>query len=616
MGEFFPYAYVFFNWIIETSVIGSILIALLLISRKLLRNKLGVKFQYAVWFILILRLIMPQLPQSSISVFNVLPSVRQMPPLIVVNKSVSEESSILSKVTINDKYDQSNLKKSLATMEFTYKAEKIPYSLSFSSIIAFIWLCVVVLISFYVLIVDIRFWRKIKKHSNLCNKEALDILEQYKQKMKIKRNIALVQTSDIKNPALIGLRRPVILLPANIFDIISTDNLKFIFVHELAHLKRGDILINWIISILKILHWFNPIVLYGLKKMGEDMEVSCDSLALNYINSDETREYGYTIISLMEHFSRSAQLPGMASIIKNKSEAKRRIVMIKLFNRKSYKLSALAIAVLLVVGGITLTDAKALTLKDKVSKVVKIEDKINYPFISDSQIIGKWQTVDFVREINDFNPDKKTFKESEFIKELNFAADGQVSKTVFTWTKDLILDPVEKTASRYFIKELEGSTYLFFEWKSGDYTLRHEKPQYYVMKKISDTPSLTVNMFGKEVGERKVDKVDYPFVNDPDVIGKWESVDFIDKIDAFHPETPNWQGDLYLKNLTFLDGGKVDGYKVTWTKGLVISKENQTASKYTIKNIDGSTYMFFEWKNGDYMFRGMDLQYYVLKKVN
>jgi bla regulator protein BlaR1 len=41
----------------------------------------------------------------------------------------------------------------------------------------------------------------------------------------------------------------------------------------------------------------------------------------------------------------------------------------------------------------------------------------------------------------------------------------------------------DKTASRYVIKAIQGTSYLFFEWKSGDVMIGGRKPQYYVLKK-------------------------------------------------------------------------------------------------------------------------------------
>lgn len=110
------------------------------------------------------------------------------------------------------------------------------------------------------------------------------------------------------------------------------------------------------------------------------------------------------------------------------------------------------------------------------------------------------------------------------------------------------------------------------------------------------------------------DDINLSFVNDPQVIGTWESVDFVRNISDFVPDKEQWTGKRKLKSLTFLEGGKNPEDFRRWTKGVLIHKGDRTASHYEIKQISGSTYMFLEWKSGDYIFRGMKPQYYVLKK--
>ena len=192
------------------------------------------------------------------------------------------------------------------------------------------------------------------------------------------------------------------------------------------------------------------------------------------------------------------------------------------------------------------------------------------------------------------------------------------------WTKGLVLD--DDTASKYIIREIDGSSYMFYEWKSGDYTIRYMKPSYYVLKKVSAEslkyeppygkkadipPTSTINEEG-----RIVDKIDYPFVNDPQLIGTWNSVDFVGEMAEFKADQKRWKGDLYLKGLIFKPNGKTFKPWWTWTKGLVFHSGDKTASKYTIKDIEGSTYMFYEWKSGDYTIRYRKPSYYVFKKVS
>ncbi|MBI6875244.1 M56 family metallopeptidase [Clostridium aciditolerans] len=614
-----------FKMIFQVSIIAGTLVLLILMLRKLFKGKLGVKFQYALWFIVVLRLIMPTLPRSSFSIFNLMTRIRELPYLLFA-MGKNEVGSIVaySTDTLSYIYNQGAVLGNLTSPNLS-SSNPASFNWSFVATLAFIWLLGIFIISLYIVLVNIKLRSRIKKQPKFCNKEVISMLEQCKQQMKIDKHISLIETGEIRTPALFGYIEPVILLPENTLDVLSVDKLRYVFLHELSHLKRKDIITNWIISILKIIHWFNPIVQYGLKKMCEDMEICCDSLALSYTKDEEVKEYGFTIISLIERLSKPAQVPGTAPMVNNKSEVKRRIIMIKLFNKKTYKFSAFALAALLILGCTALTDAKESAFKK--SKAVHV-DKIDYPFVKDPQLIGRWQSLDLVPNIEDFKVDTKFFKDNLYVKELNFTGEGKVSKTVFTWTKDHILNPVDKTDSKYLIKDINGSTYMFFEWKNGDYTLRGIKPRYYVLKKISSTPSLTTNMFGEEVKTR-TDKIDYPFVNDSQVIGKWESVDFVQKIENFKPGLQNWKGeDLFIANLTFnekgdlvMEGstinesGKTASIRLFWTQGLIINKEVKTASKYIIKDIKGERYMFFEWKNGDYIERGATPCYYVLKQV-
>ena len=170
---------------------------------------------------------------------------------------------------------------------------------------------------------------------------------------------------------------------------------------------------------------------------------------------------------------------------------------------------------------------------------------------------------------------------------------------------------------------------MFVEWKSGDYTIRYMKPFYYVLKKVPTETIKDEPMFGEKTQKadipptstineqgRIVDKIDYPFVNDPQVIGTWKSVDFVDEMNQFNPVRKSWKGDLYLKELVLLPDGKTFKPWWTWTKGLVFHSGDKTASKYLLKETGGSTYMFFEWKSGDYTIRHEKPAYYVLKKAS
>ena len=123
--------------------------------------------------------------------------------------------------------------------------------------------------------------------------------------------------------------------------------------------------------------------------------------------------------------------------------------------------------------------------------------------------------------------------------------------------------------------------------------------------------ALAGTQFTATVGTK--DNIDLPFVNDPQALGEWESVDFVADISSFKPAQLSWKGKLYLKGLTFLEDGKMPQAWWTWTKGVVIHHGDQTASHYEIRQISGHPYLFFEWKSGDVTIARMKPHYYVLK---
>ncbi len=120
--------------------------------------------------------------------------------------------------------------------------------------------------------------------------------------------------------------------------------------------------------------------------------------------------------------------------------------------------------------------------------------------------------------------------------------------------------------------------------------------------------------FTVQVGH--TDNIDLPFVDDPQVIGEWKSVDFVADSSDFKPDQPSWPEDkLFLKGLTFRENGKTAQPWWTWTRGVVVHHGDKTASRYEIREINGHIYLFFEWKSGDVTISGMKPHYYVLKKA-
>ncbi|MCW1238513.1 M56 family metallopeptidase [Bacillus pretiosus] len=360
----------FFDWMIETSIMASILVGLILCIKVLFRNKLTPRWQYMLWIILIIRLVLPWSPDSSYSIYSILTYknddafISSQNPVanFLTQERIQELKDIddTKVLTKEDTYTTSSTKTVQANKTQTGINEKQDDKpIPFYTICIYIWLTGVILLSVATFIMNRRLLLYIKKQPVITDEKIGQIFERCKQSMSIQRNIPLFVSGKVSSPTVFGFIRPKLLLSTVHMKILDEQQLRYIFHHELAHIKRRDVGVNWLMHGLLILNWFNPILWYAYSCMREDQELACDALALTCIDSEEQIAYGHTIISLLEHYSSYYQVPSVANFSKNKRMLKRRILMIKKFQKKSYRWSALGAVAVIAVSSVSLLNARA-----------------------------------------------------------------------------------------------------------------------------------------------------------------------------------------------------------------------------------------------------------------
>ncbi|MEB8944803.1 M56 family metallopeptidase [Bacillus cereus] len=358
-----------FNWVIETSIMASILVGLILCLKMLLKNQLTPRWQYALWLILLVRLLLPWSPNSSFSIYSMLSQgyeyllypMQEHPKVQTLNEINEQKTSSFYLEGENDV-------KKVQTFQDT---DKGTWNLSTYKVFLYVWLLGVFCLSFFIVIVNRRLYVYLQKQSVITDDRVLRIFESCKETMLIKRNISLFLTSKVSSPTLLGYIRPRILLWERHIKQLDDNQLKFIFYHELAHFKRKDVGVNWLMYSLLVLHWFNPILWYAYYVMREDQEIACDTLALTFVDQKEKLAYGHTIITLLEHYSNYNQTPSVANLSGNRYALKRRIGMIKKFNKTSYSWSILGIATIIGLSIFSLMNAKP--TDSSIEKESKIE---------------------------------------------------------------------------------------------------------------------------------------------------------------------------------------------------------------------------------------------------
>lgn len=378
------YLPIIFEWVIETSIMASILVGLILCLKMLLKNKLTPRWQYALWLILLVRLMLPWSPNSSFSMYTLLLQGYEN-----LSNPLQENIKMQTIKEFNErKINSFNLKaENEGEREIIFQDEGKSFGhLSIYELLMYVWLLGVLCLSSFIIIVNRRLQIYLHKQPVITDERILHIFKNCKEQMSIKREISLLLAGKISSPALHGYVRPRILLCEKHVTQLDEKQLRFIFYHELAHFKRKDVGVNWLMYSLLILNWFNPVLWYAYYAMREDQEIACDALALTFIGKKEKLAYGHTIITLLEHYSNFNQTPSLKNLSGNKYALKRRIFMIKTFNKKSYCWSTLGIATIIGLSVFSLMNAKTTEFSiekanKKIDSIQNQEKKVEFKFL-------------------------------------------------------------------------------------------------------------------------------------------------------------------------------------------------------------------------------------------
>ena len=332
--------------LLKASWQSTVLILLVLAAQWIFGAQLKPRWRYALWLLVLVRLALPWTIPSPASVFNFVDFSHVAKPWKFHFQAHPATGPSAAPAQANGK--------SAAT-----PAEIVPAAasdLTMRCVLA-VWGAGVLALAISLLASHLRLSRKISRERPLIDAPILHWLEECKQLMGVRVPVTVVETGEVGSPTLFGFIRPRLLLPAGFTSSFSPEELHHVFLHELAHIKRCDILVGWLMTAAQILHWFNPLVWFAGYRMRVDRELACDALALSFARDEENQRYGETIIKLLESFGRSAWSPGLAGAVENKNQLKERIRMIARFKKTNRGL-ALAVGLFAGLGLVTLTDAR------------------------------------------------------------------------------------------------------------------------------------------------------------------------------------------------------------------------------------------------------------------
>lgn len=321
--------------LLQMSFLGTVIILLIVVLRAVLINRLPKKTFLILWWIALIRLLVPFSIKSVTSIYSDINPVRtaQTTTFLPIHGNMPEIANGLSEAMVQ-------------------RTESI-------SILSVIWLAGLLLCFGFFAVSYIKCYREFRFSLPVEN----DILEAWKEKHPLKRSLSIRQTETIAAPLSYGVIRPVILMPKNT-EWKNIYQLRYVLEHEYVHIRRLDMLTKLIMIAAVCIHWFNPLVWVMYILFNRDLELSCDETVVRRFGMDIKSVYATALISMEE--KKSGLTPLCNSFSKNAIEERIRAIM-KIKKTSKFAVIISAVLVICVTGGFA-TSASSLEKKTETAQ--------------------------------------------------------------------------------------------------------------------------------------------------------------------------------------------------------------------------------------------------------
>ncbi len=242
-----------FNIVFTTSLYAAIVGLVIVLIKSVLKNRLNARWNYIIWAVLILKLILPFGPQSIFSLFNVVPEMTYNSMYEITGQTQYSKEAYVPLDIPAASETLSTLKAD--NMQSVGVLDLLPYVWAFGAVAILLWL----MVSYWV------FYKKLQASVCCSDDRVNQVLRICMNKMGIYRSIPVVMQEAVCMPSLFGVINPKILLSSKVAEL-SDKELEYVLLHELAHYKRKDIFVNYLLLTLQIVHWFNPMMWYCFKQ--------------------------------------------------------------------------------------------------------------------------------------------------------------------------------------------------------------------------------------------------------------------------------------------------------------------------------------------------------------
>ena len=251
--------------ILNMSLTGSIVIAVVLLARLTLKRAPKI-YSYALWAVVLFRLLCPLSITAGLSVLKPLP-VTTTPGISAVSYQPVQQAVKYNRTAMEVQQEQMPAQ----------EAEQPNQGASPMEIAADLWLAGASMMALYSVVQYFALRRRLA--------EAVPLQEE------------IYLADRISSPFVMGIFRPRIYLPSSTPMVER----RFIVAHERHHIRRGDPLWKLLGYCALCLHWFNPLVWLAFCLAGKDMEMSCDEAVIKRLGEHIRADYSQALLRLATH---------------------------------------------------------------------------------------------------------------------------------------------------------------------------------------------------------------------------------------------------------------------------------------------------------------------------
>ncbi len=286
------------NRLIEITVYSAALFAGVLLFRFLLGRWLSPALKYALWFLVVLRLVVPVTLESGFHFISLPGQIPQTAPAAVSATPLQSVPADDGPPLPNGQAQPAPLPLQTARQPAAQRPEKSALSLNWRQWLLVAWATGFMAVLGAHLALSLRLERRVLKCGRALGPGALRLYRSIKADLGIRARLPVLVMDDLTSPALTAQLRPRLLLPDMLARNASSEQLLFSLLHELLHYRRRDYLVCILLTLLRAVWWFNPVVWLMPRFLRADMESACDAQAVRKLDRRQKLRYANLLLEL------------------------------------------------------------------------------------------------------------------------------------------------------------------------------------------------------------------------------------------------------------------------------------------------------------------------------